>query len=81
MIFKGILMQRKPGLQNARQIGSSLADYPGDTLPILRKQVLYLDVPGRKLGSMGYFTYLSMGYIGVITHANHLLTSWDIQVI
>ena len=53
--------------QNARQIGSSLADYPGHTLPILRKQVQYLDVPGRKLGSMGYFTYLLMGYTGVIT--------------
>ena len=26
-------------------------------------------------------TYLKMGYIGVITHLNPLLTSWDIQVL
>ena len=46
---------------------------------------LNLNVPGRKLGSMCYFTYLEMGingiYWGYTAFTNPLiLTSWDIQV-
>ena len=51
------------------------------TTPQMASQQRILGCP-RKLGSMGYFTYLLMGYTGVITH---LLTidpnfQQDIQV-
>ena len=58
---------------------------PADDLSVDRGDYDYLDVPGRKLGSMVSkwdITYFLNGvYWGLQPiYYNHLLTSWDIQV-